>query len=561
VVGVVVPEPAQSPLINDVVIAGAGPNGLILACELSLAGARPIVLERLAEPGAEPRANGLVGQVVRILDRRGLYERIADGAQPPQPAPAFMFAAMRLGLASIEDGNPLYVLPVRQARLTQVLADRAAELGVQVRRGHELTGLAQDDDAVTAEVAGPDGTYRLRASYLVGADGGRSVTRKLSGIAFPGVTRDDTVSRTLHATPPADWIDPRTGALNVPGYGPIPPHLHHRTENGLFVYAPFPGRPATLLTHECGSPEDTATPLDLAEMEKSIGRVLGADVPLTAPTGDGPHLARRLVGTNTRLAERYRDRRVLLVGDAAHVHPPAGGPGLNLGLQDAVNLGWKLAAAVQDDDRAGLLDTYEAERRPAGQRVIMQTQAQSALTAPGPEVTALRELFGELLTDPRNIKHIAATMAGSDVRYETGDHPLVGFFAPDIELAVDLDLAADPRTATHAASGPVRLAELTRNARPLLIDMTEHGLAVDGPWDVVRAQARRASDAPSHEPSHASALLLRPDTYVAWASSSASPDAEELDALRAVADRWFGGAGRSDKSGRSVGVLVDAEHE
>jgi len=509
-------------MINDVVIAGAGPNGLMLACELSLAGARPIVLERLPEPSAEPRANGLVGQVVRMLDRRGLYERITGTTQPPRPTPGYMFAAMPLDLTLLGNDNPLYILPVPQARLTQVLAERAAELGVEVRSGHELTSFAQDDEAVTADVAGPDGSYRIQARYLVGADGGHSVTRKLSGIAFPGVTRDDTVSRTVNATPPADWVDPVTRTLNVPGYGPIPLIMHHRTENGLFVFAPLPGRPPAVVTVEYGIPDDTTTPMTLAEMEESIRRVLGVDVPLTPPTGEGPHLMRRGIGTNTRLAERFRDRRVLLVGDAAHVHSATGGPGLNLGLQDAVNLGWKLAAAVRDDARAGLLDTYEAERRPVGQRVIMHTQAQSALNAPGPDVTALRELFGELLTEPRNVKHIADTMAGSDVRYETGDHPLVGLFAPDLDL--------------HTASGPIRLAQLTRDARPLLLDMTEGGLPSDGPWDVVRAEAQPSSQ------SQASAILLRPDTYVAWASSSAIPDAGEINALRAAADRWFGEA-------------------
>src|SRR5215468_1257833 len=154
-------------MINDVIIAGAGPNGLMLACELSIAGVRPAVLERLPEPSMEPRANGLVGQVVRMLDRRGLYERITGGTEPPQPVAAYMFGAMRLDLALLED-NPLYILPVPKARLTQVLADRAAELGVEVRRGHQLTDLAQDDEAVTATVASPDGTYQLRARYLVG---------------------------------------------------------------------------------------------------------------------------------------------------------------------------------------------------------------------------------------------------------------------------------------------------------------------------------------------------------------------------------------------------------
>jgi 2-polyprenyl-6-methoxyphenol hydroxylase-like FAD-dependent oxidoreductase len=498
----------------DVVIAGAGPNGLMLACELSLAGVRPTVLERLPEPSAEERANGLIGEVVRMLDRRGLYERIAGGGKPT-PATAYMFAAMPLDLTVLED-NPLYVLPVPQARLTQMLAERAAELGVEVRRGHELTDFVQDDDAVTVTVAASGSTYPLRTRYLVGADGGHSVTRKRCGIAFPGVTMDDRVSRIAEAAPPVDWVDPDSGALNVPGYGPIPPFMHHRTETGLFAYGPFPDRPTTVVTVEFGVVGDPAKPLSLAEMKESIRRVLGVDVPLTPPADGGPHLLRRRVGTNTRVAERYRDRRVLLVGDAAHVHSAMGGPGLNLGLQDTVNLGWKLAAAIHDDARRGLLDTYEAERRPVAQRVMMHTQAQSALTAPGANVTALRELFGELLTDPSNVHRIAETIAGSDVRYEADGHPWVGRFAPDMEL--------------NTANGLVRLAQLTRPARPLLLDMTESGLPLDGPWELVRADARS---------SQATAMLLRPDTYVAWASSAARPGAGEIDTLRAAADRWF----------------------
>jgi 2-polyprenyl-6-methoxyphenol hydroxylase-like FAD-dependent oxidoreductase len=538
-------------MIHDVVIVGAGPNGLMLACELSLAGVRPVVLESRPEPGAEPRANGLVGQVVRILDRRGLYERITGQAGPPVPAPAFMFAAMHLDLAALDD-NPLYTLPVPQARLVQILADRAAELGVEVRHGHELTGLTQDDEAVTLTVAGPDGSYQARARYLAGADGGHSITRKRSGIGFPGVTRDHTVSRTMSATPPAEWIDPVTRTLNVPGYGPVPLTMHHRTETGMFTFGVLPGRPPIVVTTEYDPPDDTDKPLTLAEMEESIQRVLGVAVPLTPPPGDGPQVRRRLIGSNTRLAERYRDRRVVLVGDAAHVHSAAGGPGLNLGLQDAVNLGWKLAAAVRDDRRASLLDTYESERRPVAERVIMQTQAQSALTAPGPDVTALRQLFGELLADPRIVAHLARTMAGSDVRYEAGEadkvgaHPLTGRLAPDLELRIAGGIAGG--TAVGTAGGPVRLAQLTREARPLLLDLTEKGLPADGPWELVRARPETdvspapgadEKPEPGPDPVPVTALLLRPDTYVAWASSSASPDTAEIGALRAAADRWL----------------------
>lgn len=504
-------------MINDVVIAGGGPNGLLLACELGLAGVRSTVLEELPGERAESRANGLVGQVVRMLDRRGLYERITGSTEPPVPQPAYVFGAMYLDLTVLED-NPLYMLPVPQARLVELFAERAAEFGVEVRRGHRLEDVAQDGEAVTATVAGPDGTYQIRTRYLVGADGAHSVTRKRSGIAFPGVTTDDMVERTVNAVLPEEWVDPDARQLNVPGYGPIPLMLHHRTETGMFAYAPIPGRPPLVATFEHGVPEGLEAPLTMAEMEQSIQRVLGVGIRLVPPPGDGPHLMRRRIGTSTRLAERFRDRRVLLLGDAAHVHSSIGGPGLNLGLQDTVNLGWKLAAAVRDEAREDLLDTYEAERRPAAYRVIMHTQAQSALSAPGSDVTALREIFAEMLADPRNTALIADTIAGGDVCYEAGSHPLVGRFAPDVDVYTD-DI------------GPVRLAQLTRDARPLLLDMTEAGLPSDGPWKLVRAKAELPS---------ATALLLRPDTHVAWASSSATPEAAEIGTLRATAERWFG---------------------
>jgi 2-polyprenyl-6-methoxyphenol hydroxylase-like FAD-dependent oxidoreductase len=520
----------------DVVIAGAGPNGLMLACELGLAGVRPVVLERLPAPGTEPRANGLVGQVVRMLDRRGLYERLSGSTNPPQPTPQFPFGAMRLDLTVLAD-NPLYTLPVPQARVVEVLVERANELGVEIRWGHELTALAQDGAGVTVGVTGPDGHYELRAHYLVGADGGHSPTRKLAGIGFPGVTADRTVSRTAHATVPVGWVDPATGTLNVPGHGIVLPFVHHRTDNGLFVFAPFPGRTPMVTTMEFdGLGSDR--PMTLGEMRESVRRVLGAEVPLGPPDGEGPHLLRRQEGGNSRLAERFRDGRVLLVGDAAHVHSAIGGPGLNLGLQDAVNLGWKLAAEVGRHAPAGLLDTYEAERRPASRRVLMHTQAQSALIAPGIEVTALRELFTELLAEPHTVAHIAGLMAGADIRYDMGydtesgaAHPLVGRWAPDMLLDMD-------------GRGSVRLVELTRTGRPLLLDLTESaslaaaGARLPGEWagriDVVTARLHSAGVP-------ATALLLRPDCYVAWASDAPRPDAAELTALADGMGRWFGG--------------------
>ncbi|MFC4562447.1 FAD-dependent monooxygenase [Nocardiopsis mangrovi] len=515
---------------TDVVIIGAGPNGLMLACELGLAGIRPTVLDKIPHPTDEPRANGVLGQVVTMLDRRGLYERISGDPKRPAPAPFFMFAAMGLDLGLLDD-NPVHVLPVPQPRLVAILAERAAELGADIRWGHELVGLEQDDATVTAEVAGPSGPYRLTARHLVGADGGHSPTRKLAGIAFPGVSHDRTTTRLAHVSFPQAWADPATGGLNVPGYGAVPPFLAQRTEQGGFTYAPIPGRPPLVSTVEWDRP-GTDAPMSLAELRESAGRVLGVDVALGPPSGDGPHALRRLVGGNNRRAERYRDGRVFLLGDAAHVDN-AGGQGLNLGMQDAVNLGWKLAADVRGEAPAGLLDSYDTERRPAAERVIMYAQALAALLAPGSEVTALRELFGELLSDRSTVRRLAGLTAGTDVRYAMGaadPHPLVGYCAPDLDLA--------------APRGRVRLAELARTGRALLLDLTGGGAVAeelahlyDDRVDIVCARPESAAPA-------ATALLVRPDSYVAWASSSPHPSAEELGELRAAARRWFGASAR-----------------
>jgi 2-polyprenyl-6-methoxyphenol hydroxylase-like FAD-dependent oxidoreductase len=517
----------------DVVIAGAGPNGLMLACELALAGVRPLVLERLTGPTEEQRANGIVGQVVRMLDRRGLYERLTGSTAAPRPAPNYMFGAFPLPLADLPD-NPIYLLLVPQRRIEQMLAERAVELGVEIHRGHEVTGLTQDGGIVTVQVTGPEGPYRVETRFLVGADGGRSTVRRLAGIDFPGVTTDRKVSRSAHVSVPTELIDPASGGLAVPGYGIVPPFMHHRTERGLLAFAPMPNGATMVSTTEVRPPGDDghedAQPLTISEVRDSVRRVLGADVPLGPPEGAGPHLARRLTGGNTRLAERFRDGGVLLVGDAAHVHSAIGGPGLNLGLQDAINLGWKLAAEVRGWAPPGLLDSYEAERRPAGQRVTMHTQAQSVLVGPGGEITALRELFGELLTHRPAVQHLADLVAGADIRYDMGPtrigtdpSSLTGRWAPDLLL--------------HTETGTVRLAELTRDARPLLLDLTD-GATLAGtatPWrDRVNVVAARTDD------SNVTALLLRPDCYVAWESTSPHPDDQQREALRAALTRWFG---------------------
>ncbi|MEV0276566.1 FAD-dependent monooxygenase [Streptomyces sp. NPDC050610] len=479
----------------DVVIAGAGPNGLMLACELALAGARPLVLERHPEPVDEQRANGLVGQVIRMLDRRGLYERLTEPGAVPEPAPGFVFGAFPLALHDLPD-NSLYVLPVPQLRIEKMLAERAAELGVEIRRGHEVVGLTQGERSVVIEIRDRE---PVEAAFLVGADGGHSAVRKLVGIDFPGVTADDSVSRTGHVSVPEDMVG-ADGGLTVPGFGVVPPFQHLRTERGLFTWAPFPGQDPKVSTAEWDQPAEGEA--SLGELRASASRVLGVDVPLAPPTGPGPHLIRRLFGGNTRIAARYRAGRVLLLGDAAHVHSAIGGPGLNMGLQDAVNLGWKLAAEVRGHAPAGLLDTYESERSPVARRVAMHTQAQSLLTRPGGDVTALRELFGELLGHPSARQHIADLLSGADTMYDMGPAagPLVGRWAPDLP----------------------GLRELTRTARPLLLDPT--GALDTGPW----APLADTVTVPELD----TALLLRPDCYIAWQGTTD-------DGLHKALGAWF----------------------
>ncbi len=503
----------------------------MLACELGLAGIRPVLLDKSPGPNMQRRAAGIVGQGVRIFDHRGLYDTLAETTEPPRPAPGSFFAGFGFGFAELPN-HQLYTLRVEQPRLIEVLVAAARKFHVDFRWGHTLTDYEQSDDGVVVHVASPAGPYAVSAEYLVGADGGSSLTRKLAGIDFPGMSSYDVTEHvTFGVVPPLDWIDPGTGALNVPGFGAIPPRQYFRTERGIFGWGLKLTDRAGAFTIELDSaPRENPDvsdadngPASIAEQEASIERVLGVPVPLQLESADMPPDLRRYRGVNSRIASRYRLGRVILVGDAAHVQPPLGGPGLNLGLQDAVNLGWKLAAVLDKRVGAELLDTYEVERRPAAERVLMHSRAQLALIRPGAEINALRELFSELLAQPDVVRHLGDLVSGADVCYATGsgNHPLVGRWVPDSAVANSV--------------GTRRIAELARAGKPLLIDLTELGVvdtAATAITDRVVVAAGRPVDGLP-----ATALLVRPDGYVAWASSSQTPDLDELDrSLKA----WFG---------------------
>ena len=500
---------------TDVVISGAGPNGLLLAGELALAGVRPVVLELLPEPSPELKANGIVGQANRALDLRGLYQKLSGSPQPPQPMNGYIFAGMQVPFADLAE-NPMYGMLIQQPRVVRELVDWVSDLGAEIRWGHELTGIVPRADGVAVTVATPHGHYEIDTTYLVGADGGRSPVRKAAGIGFPGLTTD-VVARVGHVAVP-DEFRARGGGLRIPGIGRLP-FGHNRFDRGVLIYAEFePGR-SMVGTVEYGTllPDD-APPLTIAELRESAARVLGTDLPMEPPAGPGPHALRRINGQNTRQADRYRAGNVFLVGDAAHVHSAMGGPGLNLGMQDAMNLGWKLAATVQGWAPPGLLDSYHTERYPAGERVMMHSMAQAALMAAGPEVAALRTLFGELLSTPDGAAHIANVLAGSDVRYDVGDdHRLSGRFMPDLVLDDDR-----------------RVAELMRSGRPLLLDLSGGTVAdaTEGWRDRVDVVVATKHQAP------AAALLIRPDGYIAWAADVFGE--ADRDRLHAALHRWCG---------------------
>jgi 2-polyprenyl-6-methoxyphenol hydroxylase-like FAD-dependent oxidoreductase len=525
--------------VNDVidaqvVISGGGPTGLLLASELALAGVRPIVLDTLPGPNTEPRANGVGGAAVRFLDHRGFYEQLTGSPDQPHPSPWGMFSGIIFDLSAAPSSTHTHTLRVQQPRLTHTLARHAADIGVDLRWGHRLHGFTQDAHSITVEVDGPDGRYHIQARYLVGADGGRSTTRKLAGIAFPGMSSNDAVFRIgRELIPPPEWVDRATGELDIPGYGRIPALPFLRTEVGVFMHAQVADFSLLGTLELAPSPDNVRTdsehpgygdPLTLAELEDSIGHVLGVHLPLVKVQPDSQPILRRFAGINSRIAGRFRRGRVLLAGDAAHVHSPLGGPGLNLCLQDAANLGWKLANVIHGRIDPALLDTYDAERRLAAENVITHSRAQLALMRPGSEITALRDGLGELISRPSVAEYLAVTLSGAAVRYPTepDDHPAVGYWVPDITID----------SPTH---GVRRIAQLTRDGRPLVLDFTAHSALAHSLTN--SSPALNVVAGTPTEPVDLTAVLIRPDGYVAWASSQATP---AIEALNRKLAHWFG---------------------
>ncbi|MEV5935213.1 FAD-dependent monooxygenase [Streptomyces sp. NPDC052079] len=495
-------------LTTDVVVVGGGPVGLMLAGELRAGGVEALVLEKLVEPAGHDRAGALHIRTVETLDLRGLLDRFMEGTQVAKGLPFAGIFTQGLNFGLVDTRHP-YTALVPQSRTEALLAEHAREAGAGIRRGHEVTGLRQDAEGVEVTVAGPSGPYRVRARYVVGCDGGRSAVRRLAGIGFPGTEATVRALIGYVTTPERDV-----------------PRRWERTPDGILVLAfPPEGGLGRVVVIEYGHPPAAdGGPVTLEDLNAAVARVRGTPLTLTEPVS---WLSR--FGDASRQAERYRSGRVLLAGDAAHVHFPIGGQGLNTGLQDAFNLGWKLAARVRGWGSEELLDTYHDERHPIAERVMLNTRAQLALMRPDEQhTTPLRGFVEELLGTDEVNRYFTGMITGTDVRYGTfapaapaRPHPWAGRFVGHLVLA-------------GPPEGPMPVAELLRTARPLLLDLAGRADLREAarPWsDRVSVVAGEAAVEPS-----AQALLVRPDGYVAWAGS---PDAT-ADELRASLAHWFG---------------------
>jgi 2-polyprenyl-6-methoxyphenol hydroxylase-like FAD-dependent oxidoreductase len=493
-------------LSHAVVIAGGGPTGLMLAAELALAGVDVAIVERRSSqdlPGS--RAGGLHSRTIEILDQRGIADRFLSEGQVAQVG---QFSGVPLNISDFPTRHP-YSLGLWQNHIERILAGWVGELAVTIYRGLEVTGFAQDETSVDVELS--DGRS-VRAEYLAGCDGGRSLVRKAAGIEFPGW--DPTTSALIAEVEMAE--EPELGirhdALGRHGIG----RVEYEIRDGEIVYADS-GPVRVMLTEEHVGATTEPTLRDLSE---GLIAVYGTDYGIHSPTSISRFT------DMTRQAAAYRDGRVLLAGDAAHVHAPDGGQGLNTGVQDAVNLGWKLAQVVNRTCPEILLDTYHTERHPVAARVLRTTMAHVALRRPDERTEALRETIAELLTADEPRRRFAAMMLGLDIHYDLGEgHPLLGRRMPDLDLVT--------------ADGPLRVFELLHDAKPVLLNLGEPGGFDISPWadrvQLIDANYVGAWELPALGTVTApTAVLIRPDGYVAWVG-----DRTHLGLPEALTT-WFG---------------------
>ncbi|PND58800.1 hypothetical protein CRM90_05305 [Mycobacterium sp. ENV421] len=480
---------------HTVVIAGGGPTGLMLAGELALAGVDVAIVERrTSQQVTGQRAGGLHCRTIELLDQRGIADRFLAAGQAVQVAG---FAQIGLDISDFPTPHP-YGLALWQNEIERLLAEWVGELGVPIRRGAEVTGFTQGEAGVEVELSDGGG---LRAEYLLGCDGGRSLVRKVAGIDFPGW---DPVTSYLIAQ--VEVRDEPTWGIHRDALGT---HGLDRQNDAEPV--------RVMVTERTVGP---ATEPTLADLSAALTAVYGTDFGIHSPTS----IAR--FTDAARQAATYRDGRILLAGDAAHVHHPIGGQGLNTGLQDAVNLGWKLAQVVNGTAPDTLLDTYHAERHPVGARVLQTTMAQMALLRTDDRTKALHDNISEMLGIDEARKAFAARMSGLDIRYDLGaGHPLLGRRMPDLDI--------------HTATGPTRVFELLHAARPVLLDFDDPGGIDLAGWadrvSLVTAQYRGAWKLPAlGEVAAPTRVLIRPDGHVAWVGESSS------EGLTEALTSWFG---------------------
>jgi 2-polyprenyl-6-methoxyphenol hydroxylase-like FAD-dependent oxidoreductase len=489
-----------------VVIAGGGPTGLMLAGELALAGVDVAIVERRASqdlPGS--RAGGLHSRTIEVLDQRGIADRFLAEGQTAQVA---AFAGTPLDISDFPTRHP-YALGLWQNHIERILAGWVDELEVPIYREREVTGFAQDDTGVNVELS--DG-MSLRAEYLVGCDGGRSLVRKAAGIEFPGwdPTTSSLIAEVELAEEPEWGI--HTDDIGVHSFG----RLEYEIRDGEVVY--MDRGPVRVMVTE-RHPGATSEPT-LRDLSEALIAVYGTDYGVRSPTWISRFT------DMTRQAAAYRERRVLLAGDAAHVHSPVGGQGLNTGVQDAVNLGWKLAQVVNCTSPEDLLDTYHAERHPVAARVLRNTMANVALRRPDDRVKALGDAMSELLGVDENRKRFGAMMSGLDIHYDLGEgHPLLGRRMPDLDLVT--------------SGGPLRVFTLLHDARPVLLNLGEPGGFDITPWaervQLIDAKYVGTWELPALGAVTApTAVLIRPDGHVAWVGDQT--DLGLTDALTT----WFG---------------------